>query len=318
MNPMPGIQLRETSDGTAILYVHAHADPDKRSVEWRDKARSLFSNEAIFRQEIDIDFNALSGANMFPEFDEAIHVVQPSQIPKTLCCYCSIDPHPRTPTAALWLGVDTWSDLWIYRELWPSKAYGEKMTLRDSDQDTNYKFWEYAETIAWLEGNEIDWHNRGTADEYGIYKRSNDGERVIDRFMDQAGKGFSVVQDEDSRVSIAETFAKCGIDCTDPYKRHEAGYDAIHRVLQLRNDSRHGKWPRLHISSECRELILEIKNLRYKERKSLLGEEELWQRAVKARRHQVDNLRYLLTSEPAWIPALASRRHEFAKSEMAA
>jgi hypothetical protein len=70
----------------------------------------------------------------------------------------------------------------------------------------------------------------------------------------------------------------------------------------------------LHISSDCHELILELKHYRYKKRDSLLEEEELWQRGVKARRHQIDNLRYLLCAEPAWIPSLASLRNQIERS----
>jgi len=303
--------MRMTDDGTAVLMVHASADSAKRTQKWRDDMCAWFSSEADFRQEVDIDGDAKSGQLVFPEFDEGIHVVLPERIPRRLCCYCSIDPHQRTPTAVLWVGIDDMEDVWIYRELWPSKVYGIDKTLRDTDEDTKYKHWEVAETIALLEGNKLEWHNRGLANEYAIYRQQEKGEKIVSRFMDQAAKGFAAEMDEDSKTSIAQSFQQYGIQCSDPVKQHAAGYDLIHRVLAPRHHAQYGEWPKLHISSECHEIILEFKRMRYKERSpSQLMEEELWQRGVKARRHCLDNLRYILCANPFYNSNLASSRYD--------
>ncbi|MCP4899747.1 MAG: hypothetical protein GY906_22505 [bacterium] len=306
--PGTGMLFCVTPEGHAVLRVHATADPDKRSEEWRTEKRKQFLSDAFFRQEIDLDHYALTGSLVFPEYDESIHVIPHEAIPREMTMYCSIDPHPRTPTAVLWLGVDQWEDMYVYREMWPSNFYAQTKTPRDGDDETKFNYKDYCGAIAWYEGNRIDWQNPNTPDCYGLYAM-NGGEKIVERYMDQAGKGFIATKDEDSQQSIADTFAQFGIECADPVKRHRAGYDAVHEALEPRHHNQFGQWPRLHFSSNVHELRLEMRRHRYKGRKAgSLQDEELWQRGVKARRHMIDNLRYLLTAEPRYISSMTSRR----------
>lgn len=288
-------------------------------MEWAKKEYAKFSDDAFWLQELEIQYDAREGQRVYPSFDTAIHVVPDSEIPKRLTRYCSIDPHPRTPHAILWVGIDQWSDAYVYRELWPSKVYGVPKVLKDTDEEHEFTVRDYVETIAVLEGNYIEWHAPETDHEYGIYRRVKQGQRLPDgsiaeksgenivyRFMDQAGKAFRASGEGQAVETYARRYSRFGLDCSDPYKLHQAGEDAIRLWLKPRKHEIYGTWPILHVAASCKELILEFQRLRYPTLKRLNLEKELPQDGMEARRHLLDNLRYIATSEPTWIPSLAS------------
>lgn len=62
-------------------------------------------------------FMHLSGL-IYKEFDPNVHICEPFQIKKSWTRYMCIDPHPRMPTACLWLAVDEHDNHWLYDELW--------------------------------------------------------------------------------------------------------------------------------------------------------------------------------------------------------
>lgn len=308
--PCPGLELRVAPDGVTFIRLHYSADErlDPATEEGRTRVAELrknFATEALWRQEMEIDPNAQSGQLIYPEFDRRVHVIPDSKIPKRLCRFCSIDPHPRTPHAILWVGIDAYEDWWVYREIWPSIAYGTGTKVDDSSIENRFTIREYADAIAALEGNEIEWRNPERESEYGIYRERVRGEKIIARYMDQAGKAFSASGESQAEESFASRYSRFGIACSDPYKSHEAGEDAIHELLKLRWHQMFGMWPRLHIAESAQELIFEFEHLRFQKTR-LTDERELKQKPVDARRHQIDNLRYLATSQLYYVESLAS------------
>lgn len=208
----------------------------------------------------------------------------------------------------LWAGVDRWDDVYIYREYWPSLACGQTITVKDSDQEKyqDLTVKTYAETIAVLEGNRIDFVGENTRRERGRYVHLQGGERIYQRFEDQAGKGFQVSGENESKESYDQRYRSYGLKFLDPYKRHRAGQDAIHALLKPRWHDRLGTWPRLHISASCKELILEFENHRFQVTKRPTEERELKQRPVEARSHMLDCLRYLATAGIGYVPGWES------------
>lgn len=311
--------LRRTPEGIAVLRVHHLADPLKDEA-WRVRERRKYTSQAYWDKEIDIKYDALDGQRVYPEFDPTIHVIPDDQIPKQLTRYMSIDPHPRTPHAALWIGIDRWGDWYAYRELWPSVGYGDPRQVKDIDQEKSFTVKDYAETMAVLEGNYIEWKNAETDDEYGLYRRikagqmfpwnalaERNGEYIVYRFMDQAGKAFRASGENQQAESYAERYDRFGIQCQDPMKLHQAGEDAVHELLKPRRHETRGVWSRLHIGASLKELILELTKHRRKSTRRLTNELELKQDGVEYRRHLIDNLRYLATGQGvAFIPTLVS------------
>lgn len=296
LSPLPGLSMRRTKEGIAVVRLHYSADTDL-TPERIAKLKSGYPNDAKWNQEMEIDYQARSGTLVYPEFSRAVHVIPDSQIPARGCRYVAIDPHPRTPCAFLWILIDRFDDWYVYRELWPSKQYGEDGKLRDGDEERKYTIKEYAETVAWLEGNEIEWRHPETNQEYGVYRRKPGAEKIILRYMDQAGKAFAATGEAELLESYAKRFARYGIECRDPKKSHETGEDALHELLKPRfHYIRQSDWPRLHIAASCIELQLELESHRYMVTRNLSDEKELKQQAARSRCHLVDCLRYLATA----------------------
>lgn len=303
--PCAGLTYLETPDGLPVLRLHYSADP-KCTPGWAEKERKKYPSQAWWLMEMEMQADALSGQKVYPEFDPAIHVIPHAKIPKRLCRYMAIDPHPRTPHAMLWVGIDGFSDWYVYRELWPSVVYAQPRTLKDDQPENEFVTKEYAETIALLEGNKIEWKYAETDDEMGSYIKRTGGERIIERFMDQAGKGFKVSAEGQNPDFFSTRYDRFGIQCRDPYKSHKAGEDSVKDLLKPRRHEIHGGWPRLHISDECPELKLEMLKYRYQKTKSWNEERELKQEGIDNRCHLIDNLRYLATSQIGFISSLVS------------
>lgn len=305
--------MLRTPDGHACIRLHYLADPEL-TPEKLAVLRGRYTTEAYWRREMEIEAEALSGQRVYPEFQPSIHVIPHSDIPQFGCCYMAIDPHPRTPHAMLWVLIDAWSDWYVYRELWPSKMYAQPGRIRDDEQENEYTTREYAETIAFLEGNELEWTHPETDDEYATYrnhsKRRPPYEKIVERWMDQAGKAFRVSAEGQEEETYASRYVRYGIDVSDPKKGHQAGEDAVRALLKPRKHEVRGIWPRLHISDRCPELAIELAQHRYKLTRTLHEEKELKQDRSEFRCHMVDLLRYLATSDARYIARYLSRRHE--------
>lgn len=297
--------MKRTAAGHPVVLLHYYADDD-HTQEWAEKEAAKTSTQPWWDQEMEMRADAMSGQRIFPEFDEQVHCIEDSAVPKQMCRYMAIDPHPRTPHAFLWIGIDKWSDWYIYRELWPSVVCGISRPIRDDEDDNKFTIKEYAETIAVLEGNELQFSNANTDDEYAVYRRLPGGENIIDRYMDQAGKGFIASGEHQQEETYADRYYRLGIQCLDPVKSHKAGEDAVHELLKERTHEFYGKWPRLHVAASCVETKLEFTNLRYKRTKTINDEKELKQDPVEARRHLIDLVRYIATSRVGFIPSLVS------------
>jgi len=292
--PCQGMLMRRTPQNWAVIRLHYSADPTMHG-ERLEKERKRYTSEAWWRKEMEIDYDALSGQRVYPEFDPDLHVIPDERIPRRGCRYFALDPHPRTPHAMLWLLIDRWNDWYVYREFWPSRAYGLPVTLKDEDVENSYTVKDYAEYIAMIEGNKLEYRKENTDKERAQYVRTEDGERILTRYMDQAGKAFRASGEDDAAESYAARYHRYGIHCSDPYKIHRAGIDAIKSLLMPRHHEMYGRWPRLHIAASCKELILEFQKFRYK-RTRFHEERELKQEGVEARTHLLDDLRYLATA----------------------
>lgn len=305
-SPCKGLWMQRTPAGIPVIQLRYTADP-MMTPEVVAAMRRGYSSEAHWRKEMEGDAGALGGTVVYPEFDPELHMVPDTQIPRRGCRYMSIDPHPRTPHAFLWVLVDAWNDLYVYRELWPSIIYGVNRKLTDVEEENIYTIKDYAQTLAWLEGNSLEFRGEHTRNERAIYRyNESKGERIIYRLMDQASKGFLATGEAEQEESYSVRYARYGIHCRDPRKAHHAGEDAIRLALAPRKHDTKGQWPRLHIAESCEELRLEFQTHKYKATKTVTDERDLNQERVKARCHLLDDLRYLLTSPLAYIKNLAS------------
>lgn len=303
--PCYGLAMKRSRAGAAVVRLHYSADSTMTAQRVADLRKRFLSDDGRWAKEMEMNVHALSGTLVYPEFNPAVHVVNDDQIPPLLTRYMAIDPHPRTPFAFMWVGVDRYSDVWVYRDYWPSKVYGTSKRLRDADEDPQFTTREYAQAVAVLEGNDVVFHQRDDGSEYGVYVKKDGGEEIVYRYMDQAGKAFRVSAEGTPIETIASRFSDYGLTCMDPYKIHKAGEDAIRELLRIRM-WQNKPWPRLHIARSCSETIWEFLNLRYAPTRGDMRFKEVNQEALKVRSHMLDLLRYLATSPLEWIPNLAS------------
>lgn len=119
------------------LYMKAQGDPSFFSITMdimdnlmrveNGKKMGYLSMEAIreFEKTLPPDikearmhgkFLHLTGL-IFKEFDPDIHIIDKSGIKPHWTRYMAIDPHPRLPTACVWVGIDEKDRLYVYDEL---------------------------------------------------------------------------------------------------------------------------------------------------------------------------------------------------------
>src|SRR5690242_12160524 len=175
--PHPGVQVWKNPHEITIFRLHYSADPDKDAA-WAAKQKAAMTNEADYDQEYEINFSAKLGTLVYQLQEEAT-LENSFPIPADWTRYWALDPHPVVPHASLWVAVDKWGDAWAYRELWPSKIYGQRGNVPEDDNRFSIK--QYVETVQWLESKENP-ENQGKAED--IYKR------VIDYAARAMGQGF--------------------------------------------------------------------------------------------------------------------------------
>ncbi len=123
-----GLATRTTKLGFHILRLHYSCDPDKdpdtpAGKKWYAEARQNMS-DARFRQEYELDYGALGGQRVFPDFEETLHVVEPRFPIKSdaMTVWLACDPHPRTAHAFLWAAVGKDGDIAVVWSSWRENA----------------------------------------------------------------------------------------------------------------------------------------------------------------------------------------------------
>jgi hypothetical protein len=291
--PHPGVQTWRNPHGICIFRLHYSADPDK-TPEWAMKQRSAMTNPADYEQEYEINFSAKLGTLIYQLHEEAT-LENSFSIPKEWTRYWALDPHPVVPHAALWVAVDKWGDAWAYRELWPSRIYGQRGNI--PEDDNRYSIKQYVETVSWLESADNP-ENLGHAED--VYKR------VIDYAARAMGQGFF---DEKPEYNFQKRFEELGgWSFDDSIKDNEAGPEKVNELLKPRDveqaDGTFKPKSRLHIFQDrCPELIHELKNNRFQQLTPIMAERSDPSGKAQAKRnHLTDCLKYLAMAGMEFVP----------------
>ena len=290
-NTHPGITEWTNPNGIHIFRLHYSADAEKGDGEkvfvgdeklwlspWAKAQYDGMTSKASYRQEFEIDFAAKSGALLYPFTDEA--TLEPlSALPAEGTNYYFLDPHPRTPHAHLWIRVDRWGDAWAYRELWPSKIYGQQGKV--PEDDNRFRIRDYVETVKYLE----------------------EGETIFRRIIDYAARAFTGMgETEDKTIQQRYEEESDKVDYPmrfeDAIKDNEAGIDAVLDWLKPRDvempDGAFKPKSKLHIIKErCPELIWELHNNRFEQLTPVMAERrDPSARPQPKRNHLTDLLKY--------------------------
>ena len=205
-------------------------------------------------------FMHLSGL-VFKEFDPDSHLVERTQVKSSWTRYMAIDPHPRLPTACLWLAVDEKDRLYIYDEL---KFTG---TLKD-----------LAYSIKAQEGNL-------PADR-----------RFIDPSADKSDS--LLTQSVNIRQELTKYGVYCeraNNDVPLGLSRIKEVLKADKIMLTGKLESR------MQISRMCPNLIREMQHYIWDEYKMRPEEHDSKQKPMKKDDHFIDCLRYILIANPTFI-----------------
>jgi hypothetical protein len=291
--PHAGVQTWVNPHGIRIFRLHYSADPDK-TPEWAAQQKAAMTNPADYEQEYEINFAAKLGTLVYQLHEEAT-LENSFPIPKGWTRYFALDPHPVVPHASLWVAVDKWGDAWAYRELWPSKIYGQRGNA--PEDDNRYSIKQYVETVQWLESAENP-ENEGRDE--NIYKR------VIDYAARSFGQGFF---DEKPEYNFQKRFEELGgWNFSDCIKDTNTAISTVNEWLKPRDveqaDGTFKPKSRLHIFQDrCPELIYELKNNRFQQLTPLMAERaDPTGKPMDKRKHLTDDLNYLAMAGIEYIP----------------
>ena len=164
----------------------------------------------------------------FSEWDAAIHVCKPFDIPPEWKRYFGMD-YGMDMLAGYWVAVDFEGDLWVYRELYEGRDNGM------GNGGAGHIISEAARRIR----------------EVGA------GERPVE-YM---GPGDLDSRSRDSGKSQAEIFWDCGVPLATYRQNRRDGWMAVREYLAPKLHADGGNRPRLHIFDTCRNLIRTLPEL---------------------------------------------------------
>jgi hypothetical protein len=272
-----GISTRTTSLGFQVLRVHYSSDSDKDPATeagrlWMEQAKAGMS-DARWRKEYEIDYGALGGQLVFPEFDPGVHVVEESRLdPSQWTVWMACDPHPRTPHAFLWLCINREGEMVVKFSWWP-----QSYVRSDFHATVSH----YAEKVKTVE------------DFFGW--------KVNNRVMDSAGKGMNA----DEERSYFDAYREAGIYFRSAKKNRDmSGFDLITEALRptsfaVGNEKK--TKPRLTAMQGNDEFVWQMGHLRFAEWRGNVTDKDAPEKAQEKRRHLVDCLAYILLDRPRFI-----------------
>jgi len=184
--------------------------------------------EEIFREQYDGEFVAYSGL-IYKRFMRQNNVIPSFEIPRSWARYMSIDPHPQTPVAVIWIAVDPDDTLYVYDEM-----FIPNLTIP-----------EVTEKIKAKEGE-------------------NPASR---RLIDPRAKYIDKLRGQTTSVQMQ--FRKEGISCIEANSNFESAYYKINELLTPRtvygDDS--NRKPRFLIFNSCTETINEFESCNWENEK---------------------------------------------------
>lgn len=203
-------------------------------------------------------FRHLSGL-IYKEFDPMMHICEPPKVQPHWIRYMCIDPHPRIPTAVIWIAVDEKENIWVYDELW----------LKDMTID------QIAHAIHVQEGA-LKAH-----------------QRFIDPAMDKDNSKTT------GEINIRKELMKYGIYCQRANTDKDLGKSRIKEALTPMFSSLHKtEVPKMRISRQCPQTIYEFQHYIWGDHKRSPEEKDPLEKPLKKNDHFMDCLRYIFNSGP--------------------
>lgn len=230
---MRGVLSRNNRNGVRVVDVSYVADPEKDPAtpngrKWvQDFKRTSGYTSSMWRKEMERDFGALGGKQVYEEWDREFHLVEPYEIPRSWQRIMSADPGLANPFAAVWAAIkpNGW-DIVIYDTF-------KKAGLSVSEQASIVRGKEGldVELIKWRVMDATAW-NRNPID-----LKSQAGKWESEGYVYRKG-----TKDELSRIDTFHVY--------------------LHHIKELGKTDRN---PRLTVFKDQHEFITEIEHWKYRE-----------------------------------------------------
>jgi phage terminase large subunit len=216
-------------------------------------------------------FDVFSG-QIWPEFNDSVHVIRPFDIPPWFEIVEGIDHGRRNPTAVLWAAFDDRGNCFIVDEHYKA------------GQLVGY----HAETIL-RKRQQWGTPNYTVIDASAAQQDPNTGRSVIDEYWDYGVFCIPSDRHKIARVNrVAEWLRR------DPIHEHPLSGELD---LEPANEDEDYGWPRLYIFQNCVNLIEHVPQYRWKPQPPT-KEEDPTEEPLKKDDHDVDSLGYILMTRP--------------------
>lgn len=203
----------------------------------------------------------------FKRFSRPIHVIRPFQITsKDYTVYHSLDPHPRTNDAGVWLAVDRRGVKFIIDELWLKCEGGtEELAMRVKEKNSLYR----------VERNIID-----------------PSAMIEDQHM------------QTSLAKRLSGFGLHYVEASKARRQSDKRIEDALAYQQLPNQTEMVKAPEFYIFDTCTQLIWEMEHYRWAEWKGRTADDHgKKQTTLDKDDHMIENLGRLLFQEPQFHEA---------------
>jgi hypothetical protein len=278
ISPYQGVSLRRMDNGVAVMRIHYSADlgmtPEKIAA-----LKHSYIDEAAWRQEMEIEYEAKQGERLFPSYAAHVNDCEPFDCTDTnyWTIYQGCDPHGRTPHGFVWTAFGSSGDVCVWNELFKSPLRSVK---------------EYSETIHWLESD---------ADDKPYHWWPGQKVTVFKRIMDTHGSAVNSDEGED----YFRTYRKYKLNFFPAKKGHDilaTARDEINRLmLPQKVVSPTGKvqfLPQMYVSTACPQTKDQLENVRFPSGEAERLSDERPETFV---RHLVDPLCYIFTDRPRFV-----------------
>lgn len=115
-NPLPGVKTRKLSTDFEHVRIHYSADPQKNE-QWakRYSVKYFGMDSPKWRREMEIDYNAAEGQQVYPMLSRQLHDEQVT-LNDDWSVFRVIDNGIRHPTVCLWIAINSRGDRHVFAE----------------------------------------------------------------------------------------------------------------------------------------------------------------------------------------------------------
>ena len=292
---MQGVSIRRIPAGrpganipvVKLLYTADPTMTEERVAILRGK----YTSEARWRREMLVEYTALEGELLYPEFNRERNLVDPFDCSDRdrWTIYMALDPHPRTAHAMVWEAFNKHGDCVVVGDFWGefgtafgptdgirwhTREYAEWIQFFESDSN------EKPEPFRWARGKRLFVHRR-FMDTFGSAANSDEGE---DYFETYRRLGHEL-----TRASINNASMAVDLNFTPALKGHDnlaKAQDSIARKLMPQQNERGENIgaPRMRIFNNLFELIDEFQNVRFPEGEAERASDE---RPISYQKHEL-------------------------------